>query len=128
MTPAIDTLRRLISMLETVRPAGPSFLLIDTEAGQYTIGYPDALIGRNVWTWSHDAAERYGTGRTLYDCLDEIMGDIDWNTCQSCHATHEVEGNGKFCADCLAEMGEAQADAEADAADNRLDAIREAGL
>jgi hypothetical protein len=131
MTPAIDTLRRLISMLETVRPAGPSFLLIDTEAGQYTIGYPDALIGRNVWTWSHDAAERYGTGRTLYDCLDEIMGDIDWNTCQSCHATHDVSEKGRYCYNCRRDLDAEQAalrDEYAEAKADHMRGIREAGL
>jgi len=134
MTLALTELKRLVAMLETVRPAGTGYLSVRTEAGVYTIGHPDAPIPRAPWTWAHKDAEpddtpaRHGTARTFYDVLDEIMGDIDWNTCQQCHRTHDVTEQGRYCARCLADMGEAQADAEADAADNRLATIREAGL
>ena len=133
MTPALTELKRLVAMLETVRPthrAMPAIVTFQTEAGNYTIYSPGASIPRAPWTWAHEDAEpgdtpaRHGTARTFYDCLDEIMGDIDWNTCHQCRQTHDVEGNGELCAECLAEM----ADAEADAADNRLATIREAGL
>lgn len=125
MTPALTELKRLVAMLETVRPAGRGHLSVRTEAGVYTIGHP---IPRAPWTWAHEEAgdtpTRQGAARTFYDCLDEIMGDIDWNTCHQCRRTHDVTEQGRYCARCLDDM----ADAEADAADNRLATIREAGL
>jgi NADH pyrophosphatase NudC (nudix superfamily) len=129
MTPALTELKRLVAMLETVRPAGTGYLSVRTEAGVYIIGHPDAPIPRAPWTWAHEDAEpddtpaRYGTARTFYDVLDEIMGDIDWCSCHQCRGTHNVTEQGRYCAACLAEMGEAQADA-----DKRLATIREAGL
>lgn len=130
MNPALTTLRRLAAMLEAAKPRPYGFPVIfdiPTEAGTYIIRGP-ARERPDIWAWGHEDDERHGSARTLYDALDEVMGDIDWNTCQQCRRTHDVEGNGKFCAACLADMGEAQADAEADAADNRLATIREAGL
>lgn len=130
MTLALTELKRLVAMLETVWPVGRGYLSVRTEAGKYTIGHPDAVGSRAPWTWAHEDAEpgdtpaRHGTARTFYDCFDEIMGDIDWNTCQQCRRTHDVTEQGRYCARCLDDM----ADAAADAADNRLATIREAGL
>lgn len=123
MTPALTELKRLVAMLETVRIDSNGYVSISTEAGKYFVFRPPRKRP-NVWTWDHEGAERHGTARTFYDVLDEIMGDIDWNTCHQCRGAHDVEAGGKFCAECLASM----ADAEADAADNRLATIREAGL
>lgn len=137
MTPAIDTLRRLVSMLETMRPAGPGYLSVRTEAGAYTIGHPSATIPRAPWTWTHEDAEpgdtpaRYGTAKTFYDCLDEIMGDIDWNTCQSCHATHDVSEQGRYCYSCRRDLDAEHAALREEYAEAKADhmrGIREAGL
>lgn len=135
MTPALTELKRLVAMLETVRPQPwnvPFVAAIKTEAGEYILEAPTAP--RAPWTWAHEDAEpgdtpaRYGTARTFYDALDEVMGDIDWATCQSCHATHEVEGNGPLCRTCFVERMEEQADDDAAWADTRMRIMREAGL
>jgi hypothetical protein len=137
MTPAIDTLRRLVSMLETMRPAAPGYLSCRTDAGKYEIGLPDVWTPGAPWTWRHEDADanstpaRHGTARTLYDALDEIMGDIDWSTCQSCHATHDVSEQGRYCYNCRRDLDEEQAalrDEYAEAKADHMRGIREAGL
>ena len=137
MTTPLATLRRLVSMLETVRPAGAGYLSVRTEAGNYTIGYPDAPIPRAPWTWAHEDSEpgdtpaRHGTARTFYDVLDEVMGDIDWSTCQSCHATHDVSEQGRYCYNCRRDLDEGHAALREDYAEAKADhmrGIREAGL
>ena len=137
MTTPLATLKRLVSMLETMRPAAPGYLSFWTDAGKYEIGLPDVWTPGSPWTWRHEDADaddipaRHGTAKTLYGALDEVMGDIDWSTCQSCHCTHDVIEQGRYCYNCRRDIDAEQAalrEEYAEAKSDHMRGIREAGL